>query len=818
MPTRVVIDQIAELAKGIGDIYDAVQEGIGDDATPGSAIYTLSQLQSLATNGEPKFGFVYGVEGPDSNFVVTYDPSDPYFVQVSGGQVAYNGSRLQIAPSKVPIKFSVASKYPNEYAYGMLIGFPISEADKAIAVNTTTVSEAVAGNSQVVKVASVQVAQTLGFPLQAQVGGYFVRFSGVNATNDGLIVDPGYFNGTSYGVTPNFTIPIGSRVYFIYEPRLRPIFGLPTDLKISTQKTYDYYPFMPDDWLPVARVLLENVNDPIVSGSPYEIERTAIIYPALESGSTLFDAENSVTIARSSVSTRSALHQAKDNASVDQLLGALEQYTAKIAQDTQTSFSTYWSKQPFRPTSYFARCVSFEGIERMDFSNSFKNAYYKMRKQDLVQTFAVFRGDLYEFSSVLTGTPPTTANAYSYSIDLLYGLDHNISLARGSYVYGVSALTSSGETVPTYCTVRSVSATPGYFFNHIEWTQVTGATSYHVYRRAKSGIADDPASQVGDYSEFRLTEDNEVRGYGTFTQANITYATANQLDNTYEAFKFVATGSFLQGVSLRFRRGPSAVNSSNSIVVRIRSNSGSNKPSSVISSDFIVIPFDDLATTWKDFTLVFQHGGIALTAGATYWISITTTLSIGVDVVEMLVGSQTGTGTYATSPDATTWTLVNDVLPYYKLLYGFVDNGQVGVQSTRRGIKLTGFTSRAPQRLRVYVPPVEDLINGRDPDSLASGDLIQFSTDSPESTITRNEINVIITARNGLQGTPKTFVVNVPQGTPRDTEFLIGNELDIFDRVDDVQVRPGTLLRRGSQNQILWHMYDLVTVETCPHV
>jgi hypothetical protein len=816
MPTNTVIDQISDLTKAIGDVYDAVHNGIGSSTVIGSSIYNLLQLQSIASSGLPSFGFIYGPEGAAANVAVSYDPSDPYYVQVSGGQVSYNGVRIQIASGKVPIKATFASTYDTSYAYGIVLGFPVSEAIKSTSVNTTTTSQAIAGNSSLVAVKNASIAVQLGFPLQAQISGYYIRFSGVDATGNNLIVDPSFYNGSSYGTTPNVTLSAGASVYFVYEPQVMAIYGLPTSVGTYSAAAYTYYPFMPDDWLPVALVLAKNPSNPVVCGSgPYEIIRTATVYPAPESGDTLFTSDMATTIARATATTQASLQQAQDSASVTQMIGAFEQYTSQIAQNTQTSFSSYWAQQPFQPTSYFSRSVSFDGIERMDFSDAFKRAYYAMRHVDLVHTFAIFRGDLYEFAGSLTGNPPSSVAAHSYGVQTLCGLSPNNSLSRGSYTYGVTAVTMSGETIPTYVTVRASSASPGYFFNHIEWAQVSSAAYYHVYRKAKSGLTTTPASIVGDYSEYRLTADNEALGYGLYSQANITYGTTRQLTHVYEAFQFVATGTWLQGVALRVSRGPSPISQSNSLVVTLCSQSAS-APGAVISTDLGTIPFSALTTGWQDFNLVFQHGGVSLTAGSYYWITITTSSSIGSDVVNILTGTETAPNIYATSPDGTSWTTISNILPYYRLMYGFIDNGRVGLTTTRRGLKITGQIALKPSRLRVYVPPVSNLIAGTQPDVQVSGDTGVYTTDNPESTITRNEMVVTVTAQNGTTGIPVAFTVTVPKGTPRNTQFLLGVETDLFDRVIDVQVSPGSNVRLGANNQILWHIYDLITVETTP--
>ena len=61
-----------------------------------------------------------------------------------------------------------------------------------------------------------------------------------------------------------------------------------------------------------------------------------------------------------------------------------------------------------------------------------------------------------------------------------------------------------------------------------------------------------------------------------------------------------------------------------------------------------------------------------------------------------------------------------------------------------------------------------------------------------------------------------TFTQTIPQGTERGTRFVLGTANDLFDRVEDVYVTPGTNLQRTNNGPIKWSVYDFFTVETVP--
>ena len=134
---------ILELTKNVGNIYDSLLYGIGDETTPGSSIFEINNLISMAETGYPYFGTI---ETAPLGFGITYDlTNDPYYVTVKSGQVAYNGSILQTIAQKIPIKKEWSKDYSNTgvgssgYKYGITIGFPISEAEKSNTSWNTTV-------------------------------------------------------------------------------------------------------------------------------------------------------------------------------------------------------------------------------------------------------------------------------------------------------------------------------------------------------------------------------------------------------------------------------------------------------------------------------------------------------------------------------------------------------------------------------------------------------------------------------------------------------------------------------------------------------
>jgi hypothetical protein len=121
---------------------------------------------------------------------------------------------------------------------------------------------------------------------------------------------------------------------------------------------------------------------------------------------------------------------------------------------------------------------------------------------------------------------------------------------------------------------------------------------------------------------------------------------------------------------------------------------------------------------------------------------------------------------------------------------------------------LTRKVSKEPRQLRIYLPIIESFPY--------SGPIFGPNASTTESEITKNEMIVTITAQNGTDDPVVLPSVTIPQNTPSGTELTVGTEEQIFDRVLDVQVVPGTNITTGALNSILWSKYDTFVVENIP--
>ena len=801
---------IAEYARVVGNAHIAIEDGIGSLTTPGSALFNLNQLSLLATTRLPAFGVVQ--TGANTGFNVTVDSSDPTFLRVSSGTIAYNGNLINVSAQRVSIKKAFAGTYSSSYVYGMRIGFPYAEAQNTAGqIYSTVLSEDAKEGDTEIYVENIDTYIELGFPLTAYIGvNTYIVFDGHNSDKSALTIDPAINGGVlSNGSTVGDVIfDSGTRVNFIYEPKVKALYGLPVSTITNDPDLFNYYPLMPSSWLPIADILIENPNSPVVAtfGASDAILRTATDYPPANSATPIFTNDDAKIITTSINVAKSELINNKNRASVSDAIVALDQYTTALQDESGLTFREFWGTRPFKATTYFGKGTSFQGLERFEFSNNFSKAYFDITGQDVQRTFAIFRGDLYAFPTTIYGNAPASLTLNSYR-----GIGTSSSLTRGTYTYGVSAVTASGETPAIYNSVVSFDTTNSNYINELQWQSVGGALFYHIYR--KSNIS-------GEQTEYRLTSVGQVTGSGIGT-TGIVGSAGTGLSTNFSAFKITTTNNFqLGGLQLRLRAtGTGITNTSAEVQIRLYSNdSGTNKPNALIGS-FDSIPFSKIVVDSNgDQTTSFQNFITKLdykTTATTFWIVMKMSAQPSTGSIQVQT-SASGTNAYATttsgSPIPANWTLANNVSLHHKPL-GFLDNGRAGTNSVRRGVYLTGAKTFEPRRLRIYIPEITEFPSPTG-SSFTRGDIPIYGLDSTDTTETKNELIVTVVAKLG--DTETTLTQTIPQGTTRGTSFLLGTEDQIFDSVSDVQVSPGANLQTQQNGAIYWSIYDMFTVETQP--
>ena len=810
---------LLEITKNIGNISDYLRQGIGNIEIPNSAIFELYNLKYTAETGYPYFGIV---ETSPLGFIASYGATtDPYNVSFTNATVAYNGNILEVKEQKIPIKKDFLKDYsleidPSNFKYGITVGLSIDEIKKSSQVFNTTVSELSSIGSSILYISSNTEAKSVGFPLEANIGNYYIKFSGLNLEGTGLYVDSSYYNGAGYGTLPSSFIA-GSNVKLIFNPKLSYVTGFPIETTEEDPINFNYYPPMPSKWIPVAKILVERPNNPIVSGLNNDaIIRTVIDMPSSTSDNLIFGNTDDVSEVVNAVnSTIKNLNTYKNSYGLQSFINSVIQYTTKLTADQDYSFNKYWSLQPFRPTQYYSKGLSFSGLERFEFPENFGKSFYDFTGSDIQHTFAIFRGDLVKYNPAVLST--ASVGSTNINLNILNDEKDSSGLSQGTQIYGISAVVNIEgdkylETTPSYVSTNSTDYTNNRFYSELQWSGVgvTNSLFFNIYKKQ---------STLSEVIDKKLSKSNEII-YAPLVNTNLNSENNSvNLSTRTTAFN-ISPGQncFIGGLTVKM--GYDAPNQSSlgnsQLSFRVYKDSSGNPDINYALTNYFYFPYSNLKNGFSDITIKFDNG-FNVTSTESIWLVIDrpSDLTVGTGSTSIKIKTDSSTAVnYKTSTTyfngVNTWTTVLGGL--FAKYRGFIDDGNVSGSEIQRGIKLTGRVANIPRRISVYVPPIDDITDNTG--LLFNGSSVAIASTTDKSI--KNELIVTVSAKNGLSGVEKTLSVTVPQGTLRDTRFTLGSETDKFDRITHVSVSPGSNVRRINNGPIMWDIYDLITVETQP--
>ena len=728
---------------------------------------------------------------------------------------------IQLSQQKIPIKKEFVKDYnlvglgSTAHKYGITVGIPISEAQKAIQTFNTTVSIASTSGSNILYVTSVNTATSLGFPLEAHVGSLYLKFSGV--IGSGLVLDSTFYNGSSYGVLPS-TVSVDTPVKFVFQPKLKYLTGFPIETTNENPISFNYYPPIPSTWIPVGKILVKNPEDPRVAGNSQDaFVRTANDIPTSTSSNLILGNTDDVQdVINSCNAAISNLNSYRNDIIINNFVDAIRSYSNELIQGTNLNANQFWSLQPFRPTQYYSKGVSFSGLERFEFPLNFTKAYYNRTAQDLQHTFAVFRGDLVSYNSAVLGTSGIGTSELTGTV--ITSSSSLSSLSPGTQIYGVTAVsaiagTSYVETIPTYVSKVSTNVTNSNYMVELKWQGLgtTNALFYHIYKRP---------SLSTESTEKRLTLIDDIQNPPYSTIVSVTDNSFLNLDDKNTAFKVTTNEDcYVGGVTLKLGfNAPSQVASTGSTGLNftIYENSAGSPNYNSPLSDQPTLLYTDILEGSASYTVKFNPG-VNLNANTSYWLVINKPVNFSTGLgttslrARILSSGSNQIKTLSTDFDGSSVWSSTGGSAYFQVR-GYLDDGNTVGESFRRGIKFTNRIANTARRVSVYVPPIDDIVD--DTGLIFNGSSVAIAS-TTNKTI-KNELLVSVTAKYGTGGTEVTMTTTVPKGTPRDTRFLLGTETDLYDRVTNVIVSPGTDVTRVGNGPILWDIYDLITVETVP--
>ena len=291
----------------------------------------------------------------------------------------------------------------------------------------------------------------LGFPIQAFVGNYLISFSNVTDDLKGLVVDPSYYNGSSFGTLPA-TYYLDNPVTFLFQPRVKYITGFPVLESSENITTFDYFPPLPQSWIPISKVMVKNPENPVVVDSGTGLTRTIVDMPTdISTYQILGDSSDKNLIFKAGSGKWCALQHINKRL-LRNTVSAVS-YLSTVSANSGVSNKALLSTQPFRKTEFYSKGTSFSGLERFELPYNFAKAYYETIGSDVQHTFAIFRGDLITYNAAIGSD--NTAAATGLTNSVIPCSNYVSSLSSGTQIYGVTIVYNIStdeyvESIPVY--------------------------------------------------------------------------------------------------------------------------------------------------------------------------------------------------------------------------------------------------------------------------------------------------------------------------------------------------------------------------------
>jgi len=478
----VTDEHMFEIASVVSNIYNKTVSCIGDTSTPGSMVYELENISRYANGDLPLYGLKEG-------FVATIAGDT---ITLSEGQVIYNGTSYTIEEKTIRVNKIFQSDFPEDYQYGFVIYFKIEDVSQINnSIFTKLTNSLTRNSSRYIEIEDIStVKDTFSLPFKVNIEGEEIPIWDIQ--NDMLVVSPHYNNGY---VAANHAA--NSKVYVFKELEPSIVYGLPVGPEYQSNDdptTFSYYPPVPvSENILICRGIAQNprtINNPDRTVSIIGIEdlREFAILPS----------ESLTEVEKVNIqSTINSLQNSLLTYNYDTIKSIVSSIVVWSEEETGYNFADYWNNRPFVKMSNYIRGEAFEGITRFEFPDGFKELYYEIYGQDLLTTFAIFRGDILG-NLVPAGSPPNQVTAtYSSGTDASYG-----TISFGTWIYYVTAVTSNGESSPSNIVTVNIPQSAG-IYNRIElsWEAVQGALYYNVYRVMSNGVI--PV-------DYKLTSENEV--------------------------------------------------------------------------------------------------------------------------------------------------------------------------------------------------------------------------------------------------------------------------------------------------------------------
>ena len=462
---------LVNLSQSLGVSYNLKKNVLGSTSSPNSALFNLLQLRSILIKGKPIFSVL---EADDSFATIDYNSTLNVF-QFSKGKVFYNANLISV-PSQTCQAYSSFDEPGIKYFKFYLDYTDFSLAATVFTCNIESTSE------NVIIVDQLPSINYLNNFKQVNLNGYLVGIQSIDINTNEIILNQ---DVSSFAYS-------GSVVNLIF---------LPTIKYLVTSSTYGN---PPDLDIPSTGIILASSKLNIDSLGNYSligsVDKLFVPYPEYSSPIDFFPNAASYQAFVTTVNNAIKIYTKVQSYDIESaLVNGFVNYTTGITT-IKTTFDNYWHNRPYTPTGIFQYGLGYQGLQKVDFDSRFKDFWYFYKNTDLTRTMAIFRGDIYGGNSYVgqvLGSFPGVVSSKNY-VDY----SDTSSLMNGTFSYGVSAVTPSGEYNPIFV------STSNFYFNkkvnnYISWTSssISNLLFFHVYKNNKS---------LNGFTQSRLTDPYEI--------------------------------------------------------------------------------------------------------------------------------------------------------------------------------------------------------------------------------------------------------------------------------------------------------------------
>jgi hypothetical protein len=439
---------------------------------------------------------IYSVVG-DMDCAVS--EKDDRTVTVASGYVV-NGSNeiVRVTEHDVTIDYSFNYDYPATGHYGIYIGFYNDDIDAVSSIQTSELLTSLTTESTLIEVRDSTIVSASILPAIVNIDGEEILVDDISA---GKFVISDAYNGGH----PVSAHTAGARLFLHKTLRASLKIGVPVDTEYQSGpdvNNFKYMPLAPINMTILAKILVEN---PL---TPYKIEHSIndanILsisdqrYIGDSSGEDPFTSEEQITLAELLTRLDDSKNVISYNDTFTDIVDSLSKtnfYEYGETEDEAISFEDYWNNRPVQRANSFKYGSEWGDLEIFEFCEGFKRLYYNSQDTELLTVYGLFAGELTDsvyFSA--SSVPEINTDLSDYETG-------TGGISPGTWTYGVSAITSDGESpVSTYYSINiPITSLDNKII--LYWELVDGADYYHVYRKNSNNIIK---------NDLRLTDDNEV--------------------------------------------------------------------------------------------------------------------------------------------------------------------------------------------------------------------------------------------------------------------------------------------------------------------